>query len=150
LNPTSDQIIIQRNGRILDTILLNDKNRFSYKIDSVEKGLYIIEHRPETQNVYISPGDSLLLRVNTLAFDESLHFSGKGFAKNNLMAEMFLQDESTGRLLLNFYKYTPQRFGEIADSIRSERERLLEKSNEKQKFSEEFINLSKDIIAYEN
>lgn len=150
VNPTSDQIIIKRNGRVLDTILLNENNRFTYKIDSVENGLYLIEHTPETQNIYISPGDSLLLRANTLAFDESLHFSGKGFAKNNLMAEMFLQDESTAHLLLNFYRYTPQRFGEIADSIRTERESLLEKSNKDHEFSEEFINLSKDIIAYEN
>ena len=150
INPTSNQIIIKRNGKILDTIPLNDKNRFSYKIDSVEKGLYLLEYQPETQNIYLSPGDSLLLRANTLAFDESLHFSGKGFEKNNLMAEMFLEDENTAKLLLNFYKYTPQQFSRIADSIKVERLKLLERSDENQNFTEDFIELSKDIIEYEN
>lgn len=150
LNPTTDHIVIKRNGKILDTVLLNDKNRFSYRIDSVETGLYLIHHKPETQNVYISPGDSILLRANTLAFDESLHFSGKGHTRNNLMAEMFLEDENTARLLLNFYRYTPERFGQIADSIKLERENLLARANKTHEFSEDFLKLSNDIIQYEN
>ena len=150
INPTSNQIIIKRNGRVLDTILLNEKNRFSYKIDSVENGLYLLEYQPEIQNIYISPGDSLLMRANTLAFDESLHFSGKGFAKNNLMTEMFLEDENTARLLLDFYKYTPQQFTKIADSIKVDRIHLLEKANENQNFSEDFLEISKEVIEYEN
>lgn len=150
LNPTSDHVIIRRNGKVLDTVLLNDQNRFSYKIDSAEQGLYVIQHRPETQNLYLSPGDSLLLRANTLAFDESLHFSGKGNAQNNFMAEMFLLDEENSQLLLSFEKYNPTQFQKIADSIKQERLDKLQKVAQKKKFSDDFISVAKEVIRYEN
>ena len=142
--------MIKHKGTILDTVQLNDKNRFSYKIENAKKGLYIIQHKPESQNIYISPGDSLLLRANTLAFDESLHFSGEGSAKNNFMAEMFLQDENNSQLLLNFHEYSPQVFLQKADSIKQERLNSLQKASEKRKFSNDFNALAEDIISYEN
>lgn len=150
VNPTSNHIILKHKGVILDTIPLNEENRFNYKLEDVKTGVYIIEHRPETQNIFISPGDSLLFRANTLAFDESLHFSGKGEAQNNFMSEMFLEDEKTARLLLTFFEYNPTRFAQIADSIYRERETSLDRVHKKHNFSEEFLDLSRNIISYEN
>lgn len=150
VNPITDHVLIKYDGIILDTIPLNEKNRFSYKLDSVRNGLYVLQHRPESQSIHISPGDSLLLRANTLAFDESLHFSGKGNAKNNFLTEMFLEDENTSKLLLNFHRYNPTRFLQIADSIKLERENVLNRANNKYAFSEDFIILANDIITYEN
>lgn len=150
LNPTTDHVVIKRNGKVLDTMLLNEKNRFNYKIENVEKGLYLLQHKPETQNIYISPGDSLLLRVNTLAFDESLHFSGKGRTRNNFMAEMFLLDEANSGLLLNFKKHNPEQFQKKADSIKQERLDHLQRVDKKHNFSPDFISLVKDVIKYEN
>jgi hypothetical protein len=150
VNPTIDHVIIKHKGFILDTIKLDEKNRFSYKIENAEEGLYILQHKPEVQNIYISPGDSLLLRANTMAFDESLHFSGKGNAKNNFMAEMFLKDEGNSQLLLNFHEYTPQVFLEKADSIRQDRIAYLAAISEKKNFSDEFNQLAREVINYEN
>lgn len=150
VNPTTDHVVIKRNGKLVDTINLDKNNRFSYKIDKAEKGLYIIQHKPEVQNIYISPGDSLLLRVNTLAFDESLHFSGRGNERNNFMSEMFLQDENNSQLLLSFHRYTPDVFLKKADSIKQERMANLERASQKKKFSPEFHELARDIIFYEN
>lgn len=118
-------------------------------VDSVDTGLYIIQHRPETQNIYLEPGDSLLIRVNTLAFDESLHFSGKGNARNNFMAEMYLLDESNSDLLLEYYKANPSVFQKKADSISNERLSFLDKMSKKHKFSKEFVELALQTIAYE-
>lgn len=150
LNPTTDHVVIKRKGKVLDTIKLTEKNRFSYTIENPENGLYLIQHKPETQNIYISPGDSLLLRANTLAFDESLHFSGKGRARNNFMAEMFLLDEANSQLLLNFQDYNPDQFLQKADSIKQERLNQLQRVGKKKNFSPEFISLAKEVITYEN
>ncbi len=150
LNPTNDHIVVKHNGMVLDTIFLDAQNRFSYKIENVQKGLYLIQHTPETQNIYLSPGDSLLLRANTVAFDESLHFSGTGDDHNNFLAEMFLQDEGNAQLLLSFHEYAPGIFLHKADSIKSLRLDALGKTSKKRKFSEDFVCLAESIIEYEN
>ena len=150
INPTLEYVVVKHQGEIIDTVVLDENNRFNYKIENAKEGIYIIQHKPETQNVYITPGDSLLLRVNTLAFDESLHFSGKGKSKNNFMAEMFLKDEDNSQLLLNFHKYTPPVFLQKADSIREERVNNLNRISDRKGISEEFKRLALEIINYEN
>lgn len=150
INPNSRYLVLSRNEKVLDTIPLDNKNRFSYRIDSVQPGQYLIQHRPETQNIYLAPGDSLLLRVNTLAFDESLHFSGRGDERNNFMAEMFLQDESNADLLLSYYKIEPSEFAEKTDSILKERIKSLEKADQKREFSDDFTELAHKTINYES
>lgn len=150
MNPNSRYIILAHNEGILDTVPLDNKNRFSYRVDSVQTGLYLIKYRPETQNIYLSPGDSLLLRVNTLAFDESLHFSGRGSERNNFLTEMFLKDESNADLLLSYYKIEPSEFAQKTDSILAERKSSLEKADRKKHFSKDFLNLAGKIINYES
>jgi hypothetical protein len=150
VNPTSNFLIFKNDGKVLDTVYLDAQNRFSYEIDSAQQGLYIIEHRPETQNFYLTPGDSLLLRVNTLAFDESLHFSGSGDAENNFLAEMYLMDESNADLLLSFYDTDPSDFKRKTDSIRSQRLSDLNRKKKKYNFSKEFIQLAEKVIQYES
>lgn len=150
VNPTSEFLILSKSGKILDSIKLNDKNKFSYRIDSVETGVYSFEHRPEVQHFYITPGDSLLFRVNTLAFDESLHFSGTGEAQNNYITEMYLLDEANSDLLLSFYKTPPSVFLKKTDSIKSSRIENLERIKVKKNFSPEFVALAEKIINYES
>jgi len=150
INPTSNSIVLHRNGKIIDTIYLDEKNRFSYRLENVEKGLYLIKHRPESQNLYLVPGDSLLIRVNTVAFDESLHFSGTGNARNNFLAEMFLVDEQNADLLLSFNETEPSDFARKADSIKQKRLQTLQETAKKNGFSKDFIDLSETIIEYES
>lgn len=150
INPTSNIVVIKKDGIILDSIHLDEKNKFSYKIDNAKTGLYLIQHRPETKSFYLSAGDSLLMRVNTLAFDESVHFSGKGDAQNNFLTEMYLLDEANADLLLSFYKTDPSEFQKKTDSIRERRFETLKKMKEKYKFSPEFVQLAEKIITYES
>lgn len=149
LNPTSDYLILSLHGEVIDSALLDDEHRFMIRIDSAENGLYTFKHPPETQNVYIEQGDSILLRANTLAFDESLHFSGSGSDKNNLLSEMFVLDESNSSLLLSFYDIEPVDFLEKTDSIRQVRLERLDHLNEKFEFSEKFVELATKTIDYE-
>lgn len=150
VNPTSEVIVFSFNGKVLDSVELSEKNRFSYIIDSVQQGLYMIQHRPESQNIYLSPGDSLLLRANTLAFDESLYFSGKGSERNNFLAEMFLLDEKNSDLLLSFYQTSPEEFAQKTDSIKAQRLQMLKAFQEKTEVSDQFRRLAKKTIQYES
>ena len=150
VNPNARYLVLKKNGLVIDTLPLNEKNSFSYKFNHPEEGIYLIKHRPETQNIYLYPGDSLLFRVNTLAFDESIHFSGTGAHRNNLMAEMFLEDEANTDLILSYYKTPPAEFERKADSIYEERLRQLEQTDQKRGFSDEFVELARKVIDYES
>ncbi|MGB7842613.1 MAG: hypothetical protein WBL21_07470 [Salinimicrobium sp.] len=66
------------------------------------------------------------------------------------MAEMFLQDESNSDLLLSYYKIDPLEFAKKTDSILAERRSSLEKSNRKNNFSTDFLNLAEKTINYES
>ena len=150
INPTTNYLILSQGGQLVDTIYFDEKNRFSYRLDSVKRGLYVIKHQPETQNIYIAPGDSILLRANTLAFDESLQFSGKGKARNNFLAEMFLLDEKNSDLLVSFYKIKPREFAKKTDSIKQERLNFLSSVAKKKNLSPDFVEMANRIINYES
>ena len=150
VNPKAKYLVLKRNGKVVDTINLGSNNKFSYAIQNAETGIYVIKHPPETENIYIYPGDSLLIRVNTLAFDESIHFSGIGSERNNFMKQMFLQDEKNTDLILSYYKIHPEVFEKKADSIYEERLRQLETARQKRQFPDDFVELAQKVIKYES
>ena len=90
INPSSEKVSLYKNNKLLDTIFLDEKNRFSRSYDSLKYGIYKFEHFPESQNLILENGDSLWFRTNTTDFDSSLVFSGRGSAKNNFLMEIYL------------------------------------------------------------
>ncbi len=149
MNPRSNYLVILKENQPLDTVYLDSKNRFSHRIDNVKSGLYLFQHPPETQGMYLQPGDSLLFRVNTMEFDESLHFSGSGGDRNNFLAEMYLLDENNADLLLSYYKIEPADFDKKTDSIKNSRLKFLEARNKKFNFPPDFRILAEQTINYE-
>lgn len=148
-NPTSEYVIISKNDVVLDTLYLNESNRFSGKLKNIEAGLYVFRHPPENQVMYLEPGDSTLIWVNTLAFDESINFSGKGADKSNFITNVYLSNQKNNDLILSYYKVEPNEFAQKTDSIREARLQQLDKLNLKREFSEEFYQLAKTSIDYE-
>ena len=80
INPTSKFVVLFKRDVVVDTFYLDDNNKFGGKLVGAEKGLYVFKHPPENQIMYLEPGDSTLVLLNTLDFDESLTFSGTGAA----------------------------------------------------------------------
>ncbi|EZH71481.1 hypothetical protein ATO12_07215 [Aquimarina atlantica] len=93
VNPNTNYVVLSKGYDYRDTILLDKNNRFLHKIENLEDGLYSFKHNPEYQVVLLEKGDSVLIRLNTLEFDESLVFTGKGSGKNNFLIDLFLQNE---------------------------------------------------------
>ncbi|MGM0390650.1 MAG: TlpA family protein disulfide reductase [Bacteroidota bacterium] len=148
-NPTSEYVIISKNDVILDTLYLNKNNKFGGKLKNIEAGLYVFRHPPENQVMYLEPGDSTLIWVNTLAFDESINFSGKGADKSNFITNIYLLNQKNNDLILSYYKVEPYEFARKTDSIREMRLQELDKLKLKREFSEEFYQLAKTSIDYE-
>ena len=148
-NPETDYIVISKENKTIDTLYLDEKNQFGKEYKDFESGIYTFKHPPESQIMYMEPGDSIAIWLNTMSFDESLNFSGEGSDKSNFLLDMFLKNQSNNDLILTYYKIEPTKFAEITDSIKEQRLLKLEKLKEKQEFSEEFLEIARASIDYE-
>lgn len=149
VNPVSEYLVLTRNNKVIDTIYLNEENRFNYHVSNVDPGIFILQHGAENQVIHISPGDSILIRANTLDFDHSLHFSGAGAEKNNFLINTLLLNEANTDMILNYYRIPPEEFAQKTDSIREVRMQTLRSLNEKHEFSENFLKIAQKNIRYD-
>ena len=148
-NPKTDHVILFNNDKVLDTIYLNEKNIFSAKYDSLPEGLYHFKHGPEHQFVYIEPNDSILIRLNSWDFDESLVFSGVGAEKNNALIGVFLDIEKEKKDFYPHYKLSPSEFKQKADELLADKKEQFEDfKKENPNVSEEFLELFKITLNY--
>lgn len=148
-NPLVDYIALSRNEIPIDTIPLADNNTFSYEIKNVKEGLYTINHSHETQTIYVVPEDSIVFRLNTLAFDETIYYSGTAADKNNLLTELFLLNEKNNDLIFSYFRIDPKDFASITDSIISKRKQMFGQLRKTHTFSEKFVTLVNKSIQYE-
>jgi hypothetical protein len=118
VNPNTNYVVLSKGYDYRDTILLDKNNRFSHRIENLEDGLYSFKHNPEYQVVLLEKGDSVLIRLNTLEFDESLVFTGKGSEKNNFLIDLFLQNEIERENLKRIgFRSPPAYFKKKQDSL---------------------------------
>ncbi len=115
-NPRGKYVYILKEDKILDSIILNSNNKFTFQLDSIELGLYTFKHGPEFQYLYLEPKDSLLIYLDTWDFDESLVFSGKGSAKNNFLINLFVDQERIEKEFYTYYDLDENEFSKKIDS----------------------------------
>lgn len=148
VNPTSDYVVLYKGDSALDSVTLDENNRFVMELDSVDEGLYNFYHYPEYQYVFLENGDSLQIRLNTHYFDESLVFSGEGEEVNNFLIEMFLAHEKEEDLIYDFYKLEPEDFCKRIDSLSDVKVQQLEEVHEETPLSEEAYEMARASIEY--
>jgi len=148
VNPLDDYVIFYQGEHIIDSIKLNKDNHFIYKAENLKAGLYSFSHK-EYQVFYIEPTDSLMLRVNTIDFDESLSYTGKGAERNNFLIEMFLHNEAEVELMPKLYRLSPQDFEKALDSLKNIRIAIYDDYVIKQEPNSEFKNVAEASINYD-
>ena len=117
IKPTNNEIQLLKDEKVIKNININNEGIFSTSIDNLNDGLYNFIHLPEFQYLIINKGDSLVLRLNSLDFDESLVFSGKGASKNNYLIDVFLEHEKDEDYVKKNYKSSRVIFKNIIDSL---------------------------------
>lgn len=151
INPTDRYVVLLKGEQPLDTAALNDQNRFAFRLDSVQAGLHSFKHDPEYQYVYLEGGDSLQIRLNTIAFDESLVFSGRGEEINNFLVELFLESEGEEYLIRDSYiPMEPKAFSVRLDSLKVFKLKRLEKLQQETPLSEGAYQAAEASILYQN
>lgn len=149
VNPKLDYVIISKDNKTIDTVALDDNNFFLYNSESLCPGLYSFKHY-EYQMFYLEPGDSLMLRVNTVDFDESLAFSGRGAEANNLLMEFFLLNEAEAKLVPGYYHLSPEEFQKKLDSLNKIRMALYNEFIVKNPSQKDFKQIAKANINYDS
>tara|TARA_B100000795_G_scaffold138026_1_gene103074 strand:- start:12743 stop:14179 length:1437 start_codon:yes stop_codon:yes gene_type:complete len=147
INPKMDYVLLSHPDKRNDTIALNANGSFDFQCENLQTNLYIIRHN-ELQYIFIEPGDSIMFHLNTVDFDESLAFSGRGAEKNNFLMNLFLSNEEEDKKLPELYKLNPQAFEEeIAHSKKAlfiELDEFIVSENP----SETFISIASANINY--
>lgn len=117
VNPKTKFVVLYSMDKVVDTLLLDDQHKFLGKFSSLKEGLYYFEHGGENQYIYLEPKDSLMLRLNTWDFDESLVYAGKGAERNNILIDIFIEDENQNSYFYRLNKLAPEAYQKKMDSI---------------------------------
>lgn len=142
INPKDKWIFFYKGEELLDSIDLDQNNRFFIKFDSLGTGLYSFKHESEYQYVYFDKNDSLMIRVNTLNFDESLVFCGQGDEKNNFLIEMYLKNQTDRGSMFPAFDLEEEEFIKKADSSYREMLSFYTSKKEDIQWNEDF-----DVVA---
>ena len=148
INPNTNYIVLTKNEALIDTVKLDGRNRFLYKINDFHEGFYTIRHGGEFQLILLEPTDSLLFRINTLDFDESLVYSGKGDKKNNYFINEYLQNEEDEKYIVELCQLDGITFQKRVDSLKISKLKALEHFIDKYEPSPLFIKIAKANIDY--
>jgi len=126
VNPTSSSVVLFKGDKLIDSAKLDKNNRFYFKFDTITEGLYHFDHLPERQYVYIEENDSLMIRLNTIDFDESLAFSGRGAEINNFLLELFLANEEEFNHIVSWYELEANDFLEKINQLEEAKYAILQ------------------------
>ena len=148
INPNTNYIVLSQDEAIIDTLKLDSNNRFLHKIDVSNGGLYTFRHGGEFQLILLEPKDSLLFRLNTLDFDESLVYSGNGDKKNNYFINEFLKSEQEEKYIVELSQLDGITFQKRVDSLKSSKSKALEKFKAKYNPSPLFLKIANANIDY--
>ena len=147
INPKNDFVLIYKDEVLVDSVALDENNRFLYQFKNFTPGLYHFNHE-EYQYVFIEPKDSILFRLNTIDFDESLTFSGRGADKNNFIINTFLANENHEAKARKLYKLPAKKFCDRISAELQQRLNMLDMYQERYEFSNEFKNVANAHIKY--
>jgi peroxiredoxin len=145
-NPKNNFVVFMKNDKVVDTFYLDKNNRFFHKFDSLTPGLYSFKHNPEYQYVFFDKNDSLMIRLNSNDFDNTLMFCGRGDEKNNFMMELYLKDMKLKNDLFDVYEQPEKVFSKYLEASNKKITELYSKRKSFIKWSEEFDEVAKANI----
>ncbi len=148
VNPNSPYVLFCKDNEVIDSIKLDKNNRFFVQFDSLTPGLYTFKHEPEYQYVYFDKNDSIMVRVNTRDFDNSIVFCGRGDQKNNFLIEQYLKNENDKNNLFEAFDYDINKFTKTIDSSYQFAAEFYNRKKEEIKWSKEFDEYAKAALNF--
>jgi len=137
-NPTSPYILFCKESEVIDTIKIDNNNRFFIKFDSLSPGMYTFKNEPEYQYVYFDKNDSIMVQLNSNDFDESAVFCGRGDEKNNFLMELYLKNKKDKNTIYDVFDYNVQQFNSAINTTYSSNKKFYTTVKEHLKWSPDF------------
>ncbi|WP_339753517.1 thioredoxin-like domain-containing protein [uncultured Winogradskyella sp.] len=149
INPKNKTIVLYNTkGKVVDSLTLDANNRFIHKITNLNPGLYSLTHGGEYQMILLEANDSIMFRLNTYDFDESMVFTGVGAKKNNYLIKTYLSNEREAKKLVKYSKMEPEAFHAFVEKRRLNQLKEFNKFLEYNKESELFKSIIEANINY--
>lgn len=148
INPSNRFVLFCKNNEVIDSIPLKKDNTFFIKFDSLAPGLYSFKHEPEYQYVYFDKNDSIMVRVNTNDFDESVMFCGRGYEKNNFLMEMYLRNEDDKDKLFEVFDYDIPQFNQTINATYKKNTQYYNSKKQEIKWNDEFDIYAKAALNF--
>lgn len=150
VNPKTDWVYLYKGEVVVDSVKVDEEQSFLFTLPKNTKGLYKFVVKPEYQYVYFEPGDSLMIFLNPLEFDESLAFSGYGSERNNFLVDMFLENEADAQKIVSYYQLSVEDFLAKMDSLRESKIKKLNALAKKYEYSDAFEKIAYGSINFIN
>jgi thiol-disulfide isomerase/thioredoxin len=81
-------------SKLTESVLAKDGS-FHLEVLTIKPGQFALEHGDESTTLFLYPGDSLYVTLDTKQFDETINYQGRGAEINNYLAKQYLDFEST-------------------------------------------------------
>ncbi len=146
VNPNNPYVLFCKDNEVIDTLKLDENNRFFTQFDSLAPGLYSFKHEPEYQYVYFDKNDSIMVRVNSREFDESIAF--RGGEKNNFLMEMYLKNEKDKYKMFDYFDDNFEDFSKQIDSSYSKATAFYNSKKQEIKWSDDFDLFAKASLDF--
>ncbi|NHM08216.1 redoxin domain-containing protein [Flavobacterium sp. CYK-4] len=148
MNPTNPYVLFCKDNEVIDSVKIDEKNRFFIKFDSLAPGLYTFKNEPEYQSVYFDKNDSIMVRINAKDFDNSIIFCGRGDQKNNFLMEMYMKNEEDRSQIFDVFDYNVKDFVKNIDSAYAAKEKFYQTKKEAIKWSDDFDVYAKAALNF--
>lgn len=148
INPSNNYVILYDTQNNIDTLYLNDKNRFSHYFTSFKPGIHSFVHGGKHQSILLEDNDSIMMHINTLDFDESIVYNGIGAKKNNYLINLLLKLEKEDHSTNLSYSQSPEDYHQSIEAYISKNSDHLESFLKINPNSELFEKVALSSIKY--
>ncbi|ARN76672.1 hypothetical protein BST97_00885 [Nonlabens spongiae] len=139
INPSAEYVALSNFGNVQDTVEVDENGLFSFEYENLESGFYLFSHPGEYQSIYISQGDSIKIRLNTRAFDESMSFTASSAAENNFMLDAFISTENENRDYIKNFEKDPEVFYSFLNEATEAEVKRLKTIAKRKDFEQDFV-----------
>ncbi len=148
VNPNNPYVLFCKDNEVIDSLKLDENNRFFTQFDSLAPGLYTFKHEPEYQYVYFDKNDSIMVRVNSRDFDESIVFCGRGEEKNNFLMEIYLKNEKDKYKMFDYFDDNFDNFSKEIDSTFANETTFYNTKKQEIKWNDDFDVFAKAALDF--
>lgn len=156
-NPKGEKVRVTMNDLEGEATLTSEskidkEGKFSLSFELKDPGKAGLEHGDEISEMFLHPGDSLFITLDTKEFDETISYKGRGSEVNNFLAKRFLWEEDPKNDFNTlkwaaFKKLDETGFAKYSDSIQKVKTDYY-KNNFNQNFSKSFQDYVMAEIEY--